>query len=120
MSPLFCGIGLENYQAVAHFKWRLHTEYIVQLAENGIIGFILYICFYVNIIKRCVKYVHDRFVGSYIWVIMGGIISILFIALTAWTYSMSFYYACLGCAIAFTDEGFVEQKELESYENCDC
>lgn len=45
------GVGLSNFVNVSGFSTPLHTEYMVQIAECGLIGFTLFIFFYSYIIK---------------------------------------------------------------------
>mgnify|MGYP003809015297 CR=1 FL=1 len=45
------GIGLRNYPHFNKSKHNLHTEYMVQLTECGLIGTFLFVIFYLYIIK---------------------------------------------------------------------
>ncbi len=51
-NPIF-GIGLKNF--IKHYSQVLHVEYMIQLVELGIIGFIIYIIFNVLILKNLIK-----------------------------------------------------------------
>ena len=44
-NPYF-GIGLNNYKQFDGYNLVLHSEYLVQLIENGLVGFILFFLFY--------------------------------------------------------------------------
>ena len=78
------GIGLTNFQIAQDTNVRIHSEYIVQLCENGIIGFVLLILFYVIILKRLLTKKRE---GFNIWIYLGGLLAILFLNFTAWTYN---------------------------------
>lgn len=83
------GIGIGNFTEVSGFPYRLHTEYIVQLCENGIIGFVLLILFYVFIYSALRKNKTDENARIMIMAFF-GLLAILFINFTAWTYCTSY------------------------------
>lgn len=111
------GIGLENYMSRTGTSQRLHTEYIVQLAENGVVGFILFLAFWSFFIKQILRHFRVSEVRAYALVNGGAIVAILFIGLTAWLYSMTYYSACLGYVLAFSSEEFLETIKQEQYED---
>jgi O-antigen ligase len=83
------GIGLTNFIEESGYPCRLHTEYMVHLCENGIVGFALLIFFYVLMIKSLRKRdgaERPRAVGMALF----GLIAILFLNITAWTYNADF------------------------------
>ena len=83
IAPL-TGLGIENFQTVTQSDYRLHSEYMVHYCENGLIGFLLLLYFYhllfVGIKKKKRK-------GQNMWLYWFGLLAILFINFTAWTYS---------------------------------
>lgn len=93
------GIGLTNYGDIAGSDMVLHSEYMVQLCENGIIGFVLLMLFYVIII---VGFIKSRIqTGSKkLNVVLFGLFAVLFINLTAWTYCQT--YIMVFYAIVFS------------------
>lgn len=99
------GIGLTNFMDVSGHPFRLHTEYIVQLCENGIIGFVLLILFYVFIF-RALRKIKTKENSRIITMAVFGLIAILFINFTSWTYSMNF--AMIVYAIVLT---YASQKK---------
>lgn len=96
------GIGLNKFQEAANSYHRLHTEYMVQLTEGGIIGSSLFLFFYlwiaINLYKNWKKNKNNR---SVILVLIGGFIAILFINVTAWTHAFPHYFACYGIIIGY-------------------
>lgn len=93
------GIGLTNFVEYAGMGFVLHTEYMVQLCENGIIGSFIYLMFNLSILSSIFKsrlYL-DRVVFL---TCLGGMICILFISFTAWTYSFPRYFAVYGIILA--------------------
>ena len=81
------GIGITNYMYATMSPYRLHTEYITQLAENGIIGFILLVMYYLLLFAGLS---HQKKGNSTTTIAKFGLISVLFINLTAWTYNMTY------------------------------
>lgn len=82
------GIGIMNYTLVSGYSFRLHTEYMVQLCENGLIGFMLLMMTYYHLYKgirgRGQLLQRDVLMGLFTF------ISLLFLNITAWTYSAMF------------------------------
>ena len=96
------GIGLTNFIKVSKYPFRLHTEYMVQLCECGIIGFALFIIFYANIILNLFKKIKTGNEGKEMSIMMlGGIVSLLFLYLTTWSYNISTYFAVIGTVIGY-------------------
>lgn len=95
------GIGLTNYPSYTMTGVPLHTEYIAELCENGIIGTILYVCFNLSIIMMIVKSRMTKYKYRNVrYVCLGGMACILFISLTAWTYAFPRYFSIFGIIIA--------------------
>ena len=82
------GIGLRNYIYISGDSHVLHTEYMVQLAENGMIGFCIFVLFYIELFRdlKRMRIAKCLPIGIY----HGGIIAVLFINFTAWTYNMTY------------------------------
>ena len=101
------GIGLTNFIDESGYPYRLHTEYMVQLCENGIVGFALLIFFYVLMIKSLRKRKgaeRPRAVGMALF----GLIAILFLNITAWTYNADF--AMITYAIIFAYANYYDNE----------
>ena len=64
---------------------RLHTEYMVQLCENGIIGFALLMLFYYQLLKGLWKKHKDGYSTA---MCLGGLLMVLFLNLSTWTYNL--------------------------------
>lgn len=96
------GVGLYNFGYVGPVKITAHSEYIVQLAESGIIGFALFVMFYFKIFKMLKKsrllsnldrQVSEFFIFFLIaaFVLMSG----------AWVYNLSVYWIIMGILIKY-------------------
>ena len=110
------GIGLTNFMSVTGYPYRLHTEYMTQLCENGIIGFSLLVFFYFLLIRKL--YVNYKKYGDDITIVLFGLLAILFINITAWTYCTVFgmiYYAII-LSHAYSNDDDVEDEEFDDEE----
>lgn len=97
------GIGLRNFTLKTSHTTHLHTEYMVQLCECGIIGTTLFVLLYITVIKELIWTFKKRKKEINITIIMmGALVAILFLYLTTWSYSFAFYFLILGCLIAHT------------------
>lgn len=113
MNP-WTGIGITNFISVSGFPFRLHTEYMVQLCENGIIGFSLLMLFYYFLVKKILER-HKEYCDD-ITLMLFGLFTILFLNITAWTYCTTFgmiYYGLL-IVYAYSNEP-IEDNEEESF-----
>lgn len=102
------GIGINNFMYIDELEMPLHTEYMTQLVENGILGTVLYIMFYFNIFKQIIGARKKQIICTEYWPYIGWMIAILFISLTAWVYSFKHYYIVLGLIIG----GILNNKML--------
>jgi hypothetical protein len=48
---LLTGIGLHNYVNFSKFNYVFHSEYLIQICECGVIGFLFFLLFYTGIFK---------------------------------------------------------------------
>lgn len=90
-NPL-CGIGINNYMAVTLYPMPIHSEYMVQLTENGIIGVILFVLFVIKFGSRIASVTNSKMRRM----LNGWLICILFISFTSWIYDMPQYYIIYG------------------------
>lgn len=108
--PIF-GVGLTNAPAYSKLPYVFHQEYIGQLAENGIIGFTLLFYFYWFIGKNLIHRIkQDKSFYQLGIVCLGGFFSILFISLTAWTYSFPHYFVVLAILAAEGNNHFLKNS----------
>lgn len=96
------GIGLRNFMVDFDFPHPIHTEYMVQIAETGIIGTTLYVIFYILIIRLILKTRKNKLNSNIFLIMFGFIATILFISLTSWTYEFSRYYVIFGLIIGYS------------------
>lgn len=82
------GIGIGNYQVASFSELRLHSEYMVQLCENGLVGMGLFFLTYFLMLKQMIARIRRK--DKY--VIMGffGFLTLMFLNITTWTYSLDF------------------------------
>lgn len=84
----FFGIGLNKYRDYTGDFNQIHSEYIIHLCENGIIGFILLISFYAIIGIRLLKSNTKRKSHG---IVVSCFIMALAVNVTFWTYCMTMY-----------------------------
>jgi len=94
------GVGICNVPILYHFPYPLHSEYMTQLAEGGIIGMTLWLLFTLGLF--CIIYKARKFRRmSAIWICFAGMFYILFLDFTSWTYAFPHYFAVYGLIIAY-------------------
>ena len=112
------GIGQTNFMDMTGYEQRIHSEYIVQLCENGFIGFALLMLYYTLLIIALVRNRKDHNKNK-TGMVLFGLIALLFLNLTCWTYCQNFamvYYAIVLMYACFDSK----TKTVESNdENCD-
>ena len=90
-----CGIGINNFMTVADYPMPIHSEYMVQLVENGLIGSIIFLAF-VIFLWRTSNHISDiRFRRT----ALGWVLCVLFISLTSWIYDMPQFFIVFGLII---------------------
>jgi O-antigen ligase len=93
------GIGLFNYRYIDRFGLELHSEYLVQLVESGLIGTLLFLLFYGYIIYNLLK-VHPKSTlkkTSNVLILSFLVYGVLFFG--TWVYNMSMFWIIIGIAI---------------------
>lgn len=100
---MLTGIGLKNFMHKNHGPLVIHSEYMVQLAECGIIGSMLFLLFYFWIGKNLIRIWRKNPLQSRpaLWILAGGFGAVLFINFTAWTYEFEQYFAAFGVMIGY-------------------
>ncbi len=113
------GVGLMNFQEKTDYPYHLHSEYMVQLCECGLLGFLMFVGFYFSLLKLLIIKFRESKMNVNVCVNMiGGIFALLFIYLTAWGYSFPNYFVMLGTIIAFSKKRELKQEsKLVTYEN---
>ena len=113
------GIGLTNFINESGYELRIHSEYIVQLCENGFIGFALLMLYYTLLIIALVRNRKDHNKNK-TGVVLFGLIALLFLNLTAWTYCQNWamvYYAIVLIYAYFDSK--TNKTVVSNDENCD-
>lgn len=109
------GIGIGNFVYIDDLELPFHTEYMVQLAENGIVGTILYLSFYISLFKQIFRAKRKHIIGSEYLICAGWMYTILFISLTAWVYSFIHYYIVIGLVIGYIQKMYLENENTSYY-----
>ena len=93
------GIGLTNFPVYTRTTLAIHSEYMVQLCEGGVIGSFIYLIFNCSILYYILSSLKSKNKTT-ILICLGGFISILFISFFAWTYAFSRYFLIYGMIMA--------------------
>lgn len=94
------GIGLFNFGIFMNSRLPIHSEYIVQLCELGLIGSFIYIGYISSIFKK-IKQLRVIRENKISLVFYGWMASLLFISLTTWTYEFPRYFLITGIIIGY-------------------
>ncbi len=106
--PIF-GVGLANYRDYTNERYGLHTEYMIQLTELGIVGFVLFLSFYFFIFKYLFK-LKNKIKRRKDIEIHGLFIVIILIMITATRmYNQWYLFSIVGIVI-----GFVSKEKYKS------
>lgn len=98
-NPLL-GIGLTNYYYYGTVHQMMHSEYMTQLTECGLVGSILFIVFYGQILKGLFSK-NTLLSRNNRRMMIGFMFACLFTAFTAWIYSSTSIYIVYGIIISF-------------------
>ncbi len=82
----FVGIGLTNFLVVGEMEEEAHSEYVIQFAELGIIGIVLFLLFHYRIIKSLIKISNGRRNNYITLIILISFITFYFMFLGRWVY----------------------------------
>jgi len=82
------GIGLTNFMDMSGGELVLHSEYMVQLCENGVIGFVLLMLFYILLTIGLLR--NRKYEKRKVNMALFGLFAVLFINFTSWTYCMNY------------------------------
>lgn len=104
-NPIY-GIGINNFMIVDSYDLPIHSEYIVQLCECGIIGFILFVMFYASLMTYNKSM---RLNTQYKIMFLGFMLSVIFINFTSWTYQFANYFFCFGIIVGYKN---INKKEV--------
>lgn len=113
------GVGLRNYQKYDYANKSLHTEYMTQITEGGLIGTLLFIYFYLYIM---IKLLQIRRINEYykkiseIYIVAILIMFVLFFG--AWIYRMPMMWVLIALSIRFITEvkeynSVIKKRELQ-------
>lgn len=106
------GIGLYNFMHYSRYDERLHTDYMVQLTENGIVGIILFAFYYLwyifnlNKLRKVPGHRGDAIMG------FGWIAGLLFLGITAWTYDIVTVFMCSGIVASYI---YSNKQDIATY-----
>jgi hypothetical protein len=96
------GVGLNNFGNVGPVNVTAHSEFIVQFAECGIIGVIIWFLFYRKLLLKLFKIkklsLDHKKTSEYL---IFFLFSMFFLMVGAWVYNMAIYWIPMGLLIKF-------------------
>lgn len=95
MSHPVMGIGINNFMSFTHYPMPIHSEYMVQLVENGVIGSIIFLFFVVSLWRTSSRISEIGFRRM----ALGWVFCMLFVSLTSWIYDMPQFFMIFGLII---------------------
>lgn len=99
----WCGVGFYNYMLYNTISSHIcHADYIIQVAEGGIIGSFLYILFYFGLIRNAYRRFLKAGERSRDFVYLLGVLMILVMNFATFTCYRPIYFIVLGIAIGYT------------------
>ena len=105
LDNFWTGIGITNFswQNGYHEGLPFHTEYMVQLAECGIIGTLIFIVFYYGMLKRLLICYRKKLARKEVIILMATFVAFVVINLVAWTYTNANYFMMYGIIYGATE-----------------
>jgi hypothetical protein len=108
------GIGLRNFPYVNGTTHVLHTEYMVQLTECGLIGAFLFLLFYGHILKKLLLIrskiePYKKIAEAYLVLLF----VMFFLFLGAWKYNIPIMWVLIALAVRFIKETEREMQIIE-------
>lgn len=98
---IWTGIGLMHFMEKAHYTMPIHSEYVVQYCECGIIGLVIYLVYIFKVFKSYYSLKpYNQYRGVFL-ISIGWYATYLFIGLTAWTYQFPFYFMVTGSLLGY-------------------
>ncbi len=98
------GVGLLNYSLIDEWGLVLHSEYLVQLVECGIIGFFIFLFFHAYIIRRLLKFRKKIEFKRVAGVFLLYYIVFFILSWGGWSYNVVVFWIVPGLAIRILNQ----------------
>lgn len=110
----FWGIGFHQWTNVGNSGYVFHSEYLVQYLEGGIVGFILYLLFFIGLI---INLWHNKNksvprVSATVKIVLCAMFAITFSNFVLWTYDSTGVFALYGIAHALTIDNRRNKRKI--------
>ena len=106
------GIGMWNYKYLSQGDYPLHTEYMVQLCEGGIIGAVIWLLFIIAVFRGVMKSKQIRYIKI---IAIFSLLEILFCGVYARVFYYEMFYPIIGIAISLSNWGMKPTKKQVKY-----
>lgn len=109
------GIGLNNYKSYMDEEYSLHTEYMIQLAELGMIGFTLFLAFYFSVFKNILSLKRIDTDRKSINIHMALIVIILVMISATRMFAIWYLFTVVGIVVGFVTNQKVKEKKIKHF-----
>ncbi len=117
-SPML-GIGLFNYRYIDRYGLELHSEYLTQFVETGIIGSSLFLLFYGYLFVRLFRVKSNSKFKTVANVLILSLISYFILFFGTWIYNISMFWLIIGIALRVIslekDNQKIDTKQFKIY-----
>lgn len=96
------GIGMWDFMYMSKGEFPLHSEYMVHLAEGGLIGAILWLLFIISVFRGVIKSTKFQYLKI---IALFSLIEIMFCGIYARVFYYEFFYPIFGIAISLSNWG---------------
>ena len=101
------GVGLANFKDYNESAISQHSEYMIQLAELGLIGFTLFFLFYLSIFRNLFK-IKNMLINKRENELYIGYVFIILAMITATRmYRVAYFFVIIGLVIGYTKQKFI-------------
>ena len=103
--PVF-GIGLANWRNASGFPYVLHSEWLVQYVENGLVALFTYLLFFFTLLKNAML-VSRRLYDSdkrIMRILIYSLLSVFLLNFASWTYNCYCVFAFYAFVYSFTKQ----------------
>ncbi len=106
------GIGISNFKTHADSKYGLHTEYMIQLTELGIIGFLLFVFFYASVFNKLFSLKRVSNSKKHVEIYIYYIIIILVMITATRMYRVWYLFTIIGVVTGYITKENFSKKNL--------
>lgn len=102
LNNMWTGIGISNFPNLLEntHSHALHSEYMVQLTECGLIGALLFLFFYIGMIVGLLRTIKNSHYRHDALILSSTLLAIIAMNFTTWTYDGTYFFMFFGVVYA--------------------